>query len=251
MKHRYFLRFSYDGRNYHGWQIQPNGISVQEVMTEVMGHLFGSDLILTAAGRTDAGVHARNMYAHFDTEIQIEDRPALVKKLNVMMPIDISVQEVMPVIPDAHARFSATSRTYEYWMCSEKDIFNRPYYTRIFGTLDFEAMDRISKCLFGYTDFSSFSKSNTDVKTNNCKIMQAYWEKRGKYWVFTIQADRFLRNMVRAIVGTLLDVGQGKMDEAGFRAVIDSKDRCKAGASVNAKGLFLVDVSYPEEIFLR
>jgi pseudouridylate synthase I len=251
MKERFFLRFSYDGRNYHGWQNQPNGITVQEVMTKVMGHLFGPDLTLTGAGRTDAGVHARKMYAHFDTETPVTNRQALVKKLNIMMPSDISVQDVIPVIPDAHARFSATSRTYEYWMCSEKNVFNRQYYAPLFRELDLEAMNRVTKCLFEYSDFSCFSKSNTDVKTNNCKIMQAYWEKRGDFLVFTIQADRFLRNMVRAIVGTLLEVGRGKMDEAGFRAVIDSKDRCKAGSSVNAKGLFLIDVSYPEEIFLK
>lgn len=251
MKQRYFLRFAYDGRNYHGWQSQPNGVTIQEVMTGVMRHLFGSDLTLTGAGRTDAGVHAREMYAHFDLEIPIVNKSALVKKLNVMMPSDISVQEVIPVIPTAHARFSAVSRTYEYWMCPEKDIFNRLYYTRVPERLDFDTMNLVSKCLFEYTDFSSFSKSNTDVKTNNCKILQACWEKRANYWVFTITADRFLRNMVRAIVGTLLEVGYGKIDEAGFRAVIDSKDRCKAGASVNAQALFLIDVSYPEEIFIR
>jgi len=251
MKQRFFIRFSYDGGNYHGWQLQPNSITVQEVMTEIMQRLFGPELALTAAGRTDAGVHARNMYAHFDTEKPVNDATALAKKLDLMMPPDISVHEVIPVRPDAHARFDATSRTYEYWMAVGKDPFNRNYYTHIFGDLDYEAMNRAAKCLFDYTDFTSFSKAHTDVKTNNCKIMQAYWEKRGMCWVFTIQADRFLRNMVRAIVGTLLEVGRGKMDETGFRAVIESENRCNAGTSVHAQGLFLIDVSYPEAIFQR
>jgi len=251
MKQRYFVRFSYDGGNYHGWQYQPNSISVQEVMTGKLQHLFGPDISITAAGRTDAGVHARNMYAHFDTDSPVEDILALTKKLDLMMPPDIMVHEVIPTKPDAHARFDATARTYEYWMASEKESFNRNYYTRFYGSLDFEAMNRAAKCLFDYTDFTSFSKAHTDVKTNNCKIMQAYWEQRGIYWVFTIQADRFLRNMVRAIVGTLLEVARGKMDEAGFRGVIESKNRSNAGTSVFAKGLFLIDVAYPEEIFLR
>jgi len=251
MKQRYFIRFSYDGGNYHGWQYQPNDISVQEVMTGKLQHLFGPEVTLTAAGRTDAGVHARTMYAHFDTEKPVEDLVALTKKMDLMMPPDIMVHDVMPVRPDAHARFDATSRTYEYWLAVCKDPFNRCFYTRIYGDLDYEAMNRAAKCLFEYIDFTSFSKSHTDVKTNNCKIMQAHWEKRGMYRVFTIQADRFLRNMVRAIVGTLLEVGRGKMDEAGFRAVIESKSRCSAGTSVHAQGLFLTDVSYPEDIFLR
>ncbi|MDD4921306.1 MAG: tRNA pseudouridine(38-40) synthase TruA [Bacteroidales bacterium] len=251
MKQRFFIRFSYDGSNYHGWQFQPNAVSVQEVMTTIMQHLFGPELTLTAAGRTDAGVHARTMYAHFDTENPVEDVAVLAKKLDLMMPPDIRVYEVIPVHPDAHARFDATSRTYEYWLAVGKDPFNRSFYTRIYGHLDYEAMNKAAKCLFDYTDFTSFSKAHTDVKTNNCKIMQAYWEKRGMYWVFTIQADRFLRNMVRAVVGTLLEVGRGKMDEAGFRAVIESENRSKAGTSVHAQGLFLIDVSYPEKIFLR
>jgi tRNA pseudouridine38-40 synthase len=251
MKQRYFIRFSYNGENYHGWQFQPNSISVQEVMTGKLQHLFGPDVTITAAGRTDAGVHARKMYAHFETDIPVEDIQALTKKLDLMMPPDISVYEVIPVLPSAHARFDATSRTYEYWMANEKDPFNNSFYTRFYGELDFEAMNRASQCLFEFIDFTSFSKAHTDVKTNNCKIMQAKWEQRGIFWVFTVQADRFLRNMVRAIVGTLLEVGRGKMDEDGFRAVIESKNRSNAGTSVYAKGLFLIDVSYPEDIFLR
>ena len=249
MKQRFFIRFSYDGTNYHGWQYQPNAVSVQEVMTLKMQHLFGPELALTAAGRTDAGVHARNMWAHFDTEQSVDDLAELRKRLDPLMPPDITIHEVLPVHPDAHARFDATSRTYEYWMGVGKDPFNRNYFTHIYNELDYEAMNKVSQCLFDYTDFTSFSKAHTDVKTNNCQIMQAYWEKRGMCWVFTIQADRFLRNMVRAIVGTLLEVGRGKMDEAGFRAVIESENRCNAGTSVHAQGLFLIHVSYPDEIF--
>lgn len=250
MKQRFFIRFSYDGTRYHGWQLQPNAVTVQEVMTSKLRFLFGPDVSLTAAGRTDAGVHARSMYAHFDTEKPISDTTALAKKLDLMMPSDIRIYEVLSVRPDASARFDAVSRTYEYWLAVGKDPFNSAFYYRIYGNLDYEAMNRAAKCLFDYIDFTSFSKSHTDVKTNNCRIKQAYWEKRGMYWVFTIEADRFLRNMVRAIVGTLLEVGRGKMDEAGFRAVIESKDRCKAGTSVHAQGLFLMDVSYPENVFL-
>jgi len=251
MKQRYFIRFSYDGTNYHGWQYQPNAISVQEVMTTIMQRIFGPEMDLTAAGRTDAGVHAKTMYAHFDTEKPVMDLVAMAKKLDLMMPPDISISEVIPVRPDAHARFDATSRTYEYWMAVGKDPFNRNFFTHIYGELDYEAMNKAAQCLFDYIDFTSFSKAHTDVKTNNCKMMQAHWEKRGMYRVFTIQADRFLRNMVRAVVGTLFEVGRGKMDEAGFRAVIESKNRCNAGTSVHAQGLFLMDVSYPEDIFLR
>jgi tRNA pseudouridine38-40 synthase len=224
MKQRFFIRFSYDGTNYHGWQFQPNAVSVQQVMTEKLQLLFGPELSLTAAGRTDTGVHARTMYAHFNVDATIEDLTALTRKIDLMMPPDIQVHELIPVRPDAHARFDATSRTYEYWIRAGKDPFNTNFYTRVYSNLDYEAMNRAANCLFDYIDFTSFSKAHTDVKTNNCKIMQARWEKRGSYWVFTIQADRFLRNMVRAVVGTLLEVGRGKMDEAGFRAVIESQN---------------------------
>lgn len=249
MYQRFFIRFSYDGTAYHGWQYQPNAISVQEVMTFLMRRILGPELVLTAAGRTDAGVHAKNMYAHFETDRPIPDVLAFAKKLDLMMPNDICVHEVVPVHPDAHARFDATSRTYEYWISTVKDPFNHNFYSRIYGEYDFETMNKAANCLFDYIDFSSFSKAHTDVKTNNCKIMQARWEQRGDCWVFTIQADRFLRNMVRAIVGTLLVVGRGNMDVDGFRAVIESMDRSKAGTSAPAKGLSLIKVTYPDAVF--
>ena len=251
MKQRYFIRFSYDGTNYHGWQIQPNNVSVQEKMTGIMQRLFGPDLQLTAAGRTDSGVHAEVMYAHFDTIKPILDTQAMAYKLNYMMPPDISVFEILPVKPDAHARFDAVSRTYEYRIGYGKYPFIRNYYTHCHGMLDVEAMNKAASCLMDYTDFTSFSKLHTDVKTNDCKISKAFWDQRGDLLVFTIQADRFLRNMVRAIVGTMMEVGRGKMDTEGFKAVIESKNRCYAGTSVDAKGLFLTDISYPESLFLR
>jgi pseudouridylate synthase I len=247
---RYFIRFSYDGTNYHGWQIQPGDVSVQEVMTERMRCVLGKDLTLTAAGRTDAGVHASNMTAHFDTERPIEDPAAMVSKLNTMMPADICVCELRPVRAEAHARFDALSRTYEYRISLKKDPFKRQYTTRLFSCPDVEAMNRAATALFDYSDFTSFSKLHTDVKTNNCRIMKAFWKQDGDSLVFTIQADRFLRNMVRAIVGTMLEVGRHKIDEADFRKIIESKDRCEAGISVPAQGLFLTEVSYPEDIYI-
>lgn len=249
MSQRYFIRFSYDGTAYHGWQFQPNAISVQEAMNTVVQRLFGPQAALTAAGRTDTGVHARTMFAHFDAPQAVDDPSALAKKLDMMMPFDIGVQEVLPVHPDAHARFDATSRTYEYWIGYHKDPFCWNYYTKMHRPLDFDAMNRMAAILLEYTDFTCFSKTNTDVKHNNCRIGKAFWEKRDEFYVFTIQADRFLRNMVRAIVGTLFEAGWGKLDEAGFRRVIESKDRCEAGSSVPAKGLFLTDVTYPSRIF--
>lgn len=250
MKQRYFIRFSYDGTNYHGWQIQPNGMSVQEKMTETMRRLFGPELALTGAGRTDAGVHAEMMYAHFDTEKNIENPAAMASKLDIMMPSDISVSGLFPVKPNANARFDAISRTYEYRMGKAKYPFMRDFYSRYCGELDVVAMNKAAACLLEYTDFTSFSKVHTDVKTNNCKIIKAFWENRGDLLVFTIQSDRFLRNMVRAIVGTMLMVGRGKMGTEAFRQVIEAGNRCKAGTSAEAKGLFLVDIKYPDSLFL-
>jgi len=248
MLQRFFIRFSYDGTLYHGWQIQPNGMSVQEKMTTVMKQLFGPDFNLTGAGRTDSGVHASCMYAHFDTEKEVGDLKALASKVNYMMPPDIAVISIQQVQSDANARFDALSRTYEYRMSAVKDPFYRNYVAPFYGDLDVVAMNQAAAVLFDYDDFTSFSKLHTDVKTNICRIMKAEWEWRGNQLVFVIQADRFLRNMVRAVVGTLLEVGRGKLDVAGFRRVIEQKDRCAAGASVEAKGLFLVDITYPVKI---
>lgn len=248
--YRYFIYLSYDGTNYHGWQIQPNGISVQEVLMKALSTFLRKPIEVVGAGRTDAGVHARLMVAHFDFDTEL-DCATVVDKLNRLLPPDVAVHCVRRVKSDAHARFDATYRTYKYYITTCKDPFSRAFSWRIFQTLDFEKMNEAAQTLFDYIDFTSFSKLHTDVKTNNCKMMYARWEQIGEHnWVFTIQADRFLRNMVRAVVGTLVEVGKGKLTVEGFRKVIEEKNRCSAGTSVPGNALFLVDVGYPEELFL-
>ena len=249
--YRYFIYLAYDGTNYCGWQIQPNGVSVQGVLTKALiTFLRDEDLKIVGAGRTDAGVHAKTMIAHFDFPKKL-DGPTVTDKLNRLLPPDIGVYKVVPVTAEAHARFDATYRTYKYFITTRKNPFDRAYAWRIFQTLDFEKMNEAAATLFDYIDFTSLSKLHTDVKTNNCKIMYAKWEQLDEdKWVFTIQADRFLRNMVRAVVGTLVEVGRGKLTVEEFRKVIEKKDRCSAGSSVPGHALFLVDVGYPEELFL-
>ena len=247
---RYFIYLAYDGTAYHGWQIQPNGESVQECLMKALSTLLRREVEVIGAGRTDAGVHASLMVAHFDSDMPL-DTAFMTDKLNRLLPPDISVYCLRPVIPEAHARFDATSRKYKYYITTAKVPFERQYRCRLFQTPDFERMNEAAQVLFEYTDFTSFSKLHTDVKTNNCKIMHAAWTQHDeRTWVFTIQADRFFRNMVRAIVGTLLEVGRGKLTIEGFRRVIEQQDRCQAGASVPGNALFLVDVTYPETLFL-
>ena len=248
---RYFIYLAYDGTNYHGWQVQPNGVSVQETLTKALVTFLRDDSIeVTGAGRTDAGVHARLMVAHFDLE-RPADPEMMADKLNRILPQDISVYRVRRVRQDAHARFDATYRTYKYYVTTRKDPFNRRYVWRMYQKLDFDKMNEAARTLSDYSDFTSFSKVHTDVKTNNCRIMQARWEQTdGEEWVFTIQADRFLRNMVRAIVGTLVEVGRGKLSVEGFRRIIEKKDRCSAGTSAPGNALFLVDIGYPDDLFL-
>lgn len=247
---RYFVYLAYDGTAYHGWQIQPNGVSVQECLMKALSTLLRHEVEVVGAGRTDAGVHASLMVAHFDSDILL-DVDFMTDKLNRLLPPDISVYRLRAVRPDAHARFDATARTYKYYVTTAKMPFDRQYRCRLFQTPDFERMNEAARTLFEYTDFTSFSKLHTDVKTNNCRIMHAAWTQVDEVtWVFTIQADRFLRNMVRAVVGTLLEVGRGKLTVEGFRRIIEQKDRCRAGTSVPGNALFLVDVAYPEDIFL-
>lgn len=241
---RYFIKFSYKGTNYHGWQIQPNDISVQSVLTDAMSLVFRFQVELIGAGRTDAGVHAVNMIAHFDLPFEIEDSSKIVYRLNSLLPKDISIESIFEVEDSMHARFSAKSRTYKYYVSTKKSPFDDEFSARITFALDEEKMNEAAQTLFDYTDFTSFSKVHTDVKTNNCKIYHANWDRQGDYLVFTIKADRFLRNMVRAIVGTLIEVGKGAISVEEFRNIIESKNRCAAGMSVPAKGLFLVDVEY-------
>ena len=245
---RYFIYLSYDGARYHGWQIQPNGISVQEVLSKALSTLLREPIEVTGAGRTDAGVNASLMVAHFDCQ-QATDNGQLAYRLNKLLPPDIAIHKIQQVKDDAHARFSATSRTYHYYIITEKSPFE-PYAYRFPQPLDFDKMNEAAKTLFDYIDFTSFSKLHTDVKTNNCRIITARWEQLSPIkWQFTITADRFLRNMVRAIVGTLLDVGRGVLTIEQFREIIEKKDRCSAGTSVPGNALFLADVTYPEEIF--
>lgn len=247
---RYFIDLAYDGTRYHGWQIQPNGISVQECLMKALSVYLRQPVEVIGAGRTDAGVHATSMVAHFDFEAGL-DGAVLTDKLNRLLPADISVYRVREVKPQAHARFDAVSRTYKYYVTTRKYPFGREWKYRLFHTPDFGRMNEAARCLFDYADFTSFSKLHTDVKTNNCRIMQAGWEQLSEHeWVFTIRADRFLRNMVRAIVGTLLEVGRGRMTVDGFRQVIEQKDRAKAGSSAPGHALFLVDVAYPDELFI-
>lgn len=246
---RYFIYLGYNGKNYCGWQVQPNGVTVQQSIEEALATLLREPVSIVGAGRTDAGVHARLMVAHFDWREPIGDLVFLADKLNRLLPKDIAVYRIVPVRPDAHARFDATSRTYKYYIAIRKDPFNHELAYKISGKLDFDAMNEACKILFDYIDFTSFSKLHTDAKTNNCRIQQAAWVQEGDLWVFTIRADRFLRNMVRAIVGTLLEVGRGKLTSDGFRAVIEKKDRCSAGTSAPGHALFLQDVTYPDELF--
>lgn len=250
MKKRYFIYFSYKGTAYHGWQIQPNGISVQEVLTQALSTILRTELEIVGAGRTDTGVHAKLMVAHFDLENDLLSEFDLEAKLNSFLPNDIAVFKIVEVQPNAHARFDAISRRYEYHVVMGKNVFRNELAARDCGQLDFEVMNTAANTLKEYRDFTSFSKLHTDAKTNNCVITHAEWAQQGDEWVFTIQADRFLRNMVRAIVGTLFEVGRHKMTVDEFRTVIEARNRCKAGASVPAHGLYLVDIQYPNDIFI-
>lgn len=250
MKNRYFIYFSYDGAAYHGWQIQPNAVTVQQVMEDALARLLRVPVSMVGAGRTDAGVNASCMVAHADLPVEV-DVKQLVYKLNKILPPDIAVNDMRRVRSDAHARFDAVSRRYNYWVVTAKSPFVRRYACRVTPDVDFDAMNRAAEILYEYTDFTSFSKLHTDVKTNNCKVKYAAWRQVAENeWVFEIEADRFLRNMVRAIVGTLLLVGRGKMTLEDFRAVIENKARGAAGDSAMGEALFLVGVEYPESLFL-
>ena len=247
---RYFIYFCYDGAAYHGWQVQPNGDSVQQRLTDALATLLRRPVEVTGAGRTDAGVHARLMVAHFDADNPL-DTVLMADKLNRLLPQDIAVHRLRAVRADAHARFDAMARTYQYYITTAKNPFNRTYAFRLFHAPDFGRMNEAARTLPEYTDFTSFSKLHTDVKTNNCRIEHAGWTQADEdTWVFTIRADRFLRNMVRAIVGTLLEVGRGRLDVDGFRRVIEQRDRCAAGTSVPGHALFLTDIAYPDDLFV-
>lgn len=241
---RYFIKFAYNGKNYFGYQIQPNAVSVQETLEKALSLILKQPIEIVGAGRTDSGVHAKEMYAHFDYESEL-DVPVLIKKLNSFLPQDIVIYNFIPVHDEAHARFDATQRTYEYYLHTFKDPFINEGSWYFFRQLDIDKMNAACQILFEYIDFECFSKVNTDVHTFNCKIYKAHWQQKGNQMIFTISADRFLRNMVRAIVGTMVDVGLGKISLDDFRNIIESKNRSKAGFSVPAHGLYLVKVEYP------
>lgn len=245
---RYFIHLAYDGSRYHGYQIQPHSDSVQQTLERCLSLKLGQTVSVTGCGRTDTGVHARNYYAHFDFENTIEDVETLVAQLNAFLPEDIVVYRIWPVPSDSHARFDALSRTYHYYITRTKNPFHIHDAFFLYGNLDIEKMQQAADMLMHYEDFTSFSKVHTQVKTNNCKIMETQWFERDGLLVFRIKADRFLRNMVRAIVGTLLEVGRGRMPLDEFRAVIERKDRCEAGTSVPAHALFLEEIEYNPEI---
>ncbi len=246
---RYFIRLSYDGADYHGWQIQSNGISVQEVLQHCVATLLRQDVRVVGAGRTDAKVNASLMVAHFDLT---DDTPPLdceqfVYRLNKLLPPDIAVSHVERVSDEMHARYSAVRRTYHYFVHIGKQPFRRHYSWHLFGEVDFARMNEAALLMLGRRDFTSFSKVDTDTKTNLCTVEEARWDElEPGVWRFTITANRFLRNMVRAVVGTLLEVGRGKMTAEEFAEVIERKDRQAAGVSVPGHALFLVDVKYPE-----
>jgi tRNA pseudouridine38-40 synthase len=248
---RYFIELAYKGTRFHGWQIQPNAVSVQECLDMALSTITREKISVTGAGRTDTGVHARYFVAHFDSLNLHLDHPDFTHKLNSFLDKDLVVLNISKVDSEAHARFDAISRTYQYHLNLRKDPFLLETSWHFYQQPDLTKMNEASRILFEYSDFTSFSKLHTDVKTNNCAIYCAEWNQVNYNIVFTIKADRFLRNMVRALVGTILEVGIGKIDLVGFRSIIEQKDRGAAGLSVPAHGLFLTDVEYPEGIFRR
>ena len=243
---KYFIEFSFNGTNYHGWQKQLNANTVQEELTKCLSVLLKEEVELMGASRTDTGVHAKQMFAHLDTST-ILNSDKIVTKLNSFLPNDIMVSALFPVKEDTHVRFTAVARTYKYYVSPQKDIFNNNLHL-VFKHLDIDKMNAACNYLLGEQDFTSFSKVNTDTFTNNCDITKVVWEKEGDTFVFTISANRFLRNMVRSIVGTLLDVGIGKIEVEEIKTIIEKKDRCAAGTSVPAKALFLTEIKYPKDI---
>ncbi len=248
---RYFIKLAYKGTAYHGWQIQKNAHTVQAELNEKIGLLLGENVNVIGCGRTDAGVHAREFYAHIDISKKASNTIntiGFINNLNKFLPSDIVIFSIQPVLNDFHARFSAISRTYRYYILQKKDPFMLGFGYYYTGNLDICAMQTATNFLLEYTDFTSFSKLHTQTNTNNCNIMFANWEKKNDILIFTITADRFLRNMVRAIVGTVLEIGRGKISPQSICSIIESKNRGEAGFSVPAHGLFLEKIKYPFDI---
>ena len=253
---RYFVHFAYNGTAYHGWQYQPNAISVQQVLEQALSTLLRVPVTLTAAGRTDTGVHARSMYAHFDVASPLSPEDITFRLAGVLPP-DIFVYGILPVRPDAHARFDALSRTYEYWVTDTHNPYANHLLTYTRYQLNYDLMNEAAAILLQERDFASFCKAHSDNKTTFCHVTRAFWDERPMPFmpdktchVFTIEADRFLRNMVRAVVGTLFEVGRGRMTVDHMRQAIQAHDRCAAGQSMPPDGLYLTDIRYSDDIFL-
>lgn len=244
---RYFLELEYFGKAYHGWQRQPNAVSVQQVVEKALSTLLQETVEIVGAGRTDSGVHARQIFAHFDSEADLSEE--FIFRINSVLPRDISLKSLKSVKADAHARFHAVSRSYEYHVVNRKDVFviDTAYFVQ--RELNVERMNEAAEILLEYNNFKCFSRSRTDVFTYNCAIENAYWEQQEDRLVFHITADRFLRNMVRAIVGTLLQIGLGKIEVQEMHRIIKSENRSEAGASVPAHGLYLTKIKYPNSIY--
>jgi tRNA pseudouridine38-40 synthase len=247
---RYFIRLSFDGTGFHGWQAQRNAVSVQKILADAISMIVREEVMLTGCGRTDTGVHAHEYFAHMDLSQELNkiQRDKLAFKLNSYLGDDVAIQAIFPVRQNAHARFSAVRRTYKYFITRVKNPFLRNYSHYIYGPIDIDQMNRGADLIMQFSDFTSFTKVDSDSKTRICHINEAGWENDGDLLVFTISADRFLRNMVRAIVGTLLDLGAGKMSLRDLKLVIEAKNRSDAGESVPAGGLFLEHIEYPGDI---
>lgn len=246
---RYFLQLAYNGSDHSGWQVQPNAPSIQQDISDAMARIFRHDIDLIGCGRTDTGVHAKDFYAHFDTETLPLDAVDLMYKLNSMLHPNIALKRLLRVTDDAHARFDATERSYAYLITTQKDPFITQFAYRFDVNLDLNAMNEACKLLIGKKDFGCFCKSRAQNMTDICDVRQATWSQDGNVIRFNISADRFLRNMVRAIVGTMLDIGQGRTTLDEFSQILASGDRSEAGRSVPAHGLYLVRVQYPAHIF--
>jgi tRNA pseudouridine38-40 synthase len=246
---RYFLKLAYKGTGFHGWQIQANAYSVQEEVNRALSIVLRFPVETMGSGRTDTGVHARQQFLHFDAP-PLKDKNDLLKRMNSVLPREIAVYDVREVIPDAHARFSALSRSYVYYISLQKNPFEEGLSWQYFRPLDMERMNEAAGVLMEYRDFECFSKVKTEVNNFECEIKTAFWEQKEQHLIFHITSNRFLRGMVRAIVGTMVQVGEGKLDREGFRAVIESRKRGNAGVSVPPQGLYLSAVMYPEDIFI-
>ena len=242
---RYFIHLAYNGANYNGWQTQPGLPTVQETLEKALSTLLRQPIAVVGCGRTDTGVHASDFYAHFCVNEELGMKcQELVFKLNSFLPADIAIFDIFPVADNAHARFDATARTYQYHVSDRRLPFRQGQYCRIYFKPDIDKMNEAARVLMEYDDFTSFAKLHTQVKTNICHLSEAHWDEVGEEWVFTIRSNRFLRNMVRSVTGTLLDVGRGKLSIEGLREIVEKKDRCAAGVSMPACGLFLTRVEY-------